>query len=323
MTVLPALGREPVPALAEEGRDQRRPGEPAGQPRLPLHGHVAAEGHVRPERAEPQPRRRGARRPGRRNPRAPGADGGGVRLAPAAADPAEGGGAVLAVRQGAAGRLPGRGRRRSATTSSRTRSTSWSKLTRRYPFQPLHQAIMRAVALGGALLLGADKDVSDEEVKILVQILHRVVHRRARDGDRHRTARKSSERLPEALEVVRKRGPARRQGVHPLAPADVALADGALMDAESALMLDLAKQLDIPTKVAYSIIVGSAQSVGFRTDVKLNRMAEDIRRSMMLGVRRESRQDRHSGYSVGFEFERNGFRDAPPLARACCLLLTH
>jgi hypothetical protein len=59
------------------------------------------------------------------------------------------------------------------------------------------------------------------------------------------------------------------------------------MDAESAIILDLAKQLEVPSKIAYSVIVGSAQSIGFRTDVKLNRMAEDIRRSMTLGIKAE------------------------------------
>ncbi|MCX6551604.1 MAG: hypothetical protein NTY02_11490, partial [Acidobacteria bacterium] len=62
------------------------------------------------------------------------------------------------------------------------------------------------------------------------------------------------------------------------------LADGALMDAENALILDIAKQLEVPTKIAYQIIVGSAQSIGFKTDVKLNRMAEEIRRSMTTGL---------------------------------------
>lgn len=157
-------------------------------------------------------------------------------------------------------------------------------LTRRYPFQPLHQAIMRAVALGGALLLSADRDVSDEEVKILVQILHRwftdepeteIVTDRA----------EITKRLPEALAIVRAEGQMDDKGFILSRLADVALADGALMDAESALILDIAKQMDVPTKVAYSIIVGSAQSIGFRTDVKLNRMAEDIRRSMVTGLR--------------------------------------
>jgi len=158
------------------------------------------------------------------------------------------------------------------------------KLTRRYPFQPLHVAIMRTVALGGALLLSADRDVSDEEVKILVQILHRwftdepeteIVTDRA----------EIVKRLPEAIELVRAEGQIDDKTFILSRLADVALADGALMDAESALILDIARQMDVPTKVAYSIIVGSAQSVGFRTDVKLNRMAEEIRRSMVTGLR--------------------------------------
>jgi hypothetical protein len=42
--------------------------------------------------------------------------------------------------------------------------------------------------------------------------------------------------------------------------------------------------------MAYSIIVGSAQAIGFRTDVKLNRMAEDIRRSMSVTLKADAPQ---------------------------------
>ena len=163
------------------------------------------------------------------------------------------------------------------------------KLTRRYPFQPVHLAVMRAVALGGAELLAADRDVSDEEVKILVQILHKWFTDEPEAEivtDREEIVR----RLPEALEEVRKEGSLDDKIFILTRLTDVALADGALMDAESAVILDLAKQLEVPAKIAYSIIVGSAQSSGFRTDVKLNRMAEDIRRSMMLGIKAEEPQ---------------------------------
>jgi Zn-dependent protease with chaperone function len=158
------------------------------------------------------------------------------------------------------------------------------KLTRRYPFQPLHVAIMRAVALGGAQLLAADRDVSDEEVKILVQILHKWFTDEPEAEivtDRDEIAAK----LPEALDTVRKDGGLDDKGFILSRLTDVALADGALMDAESAIILDIAKQLDVPVKMAYQVIVGAAQSVGFRTDVKLNRMAEEIRRSMTLGIK--------------------------------------
>ena len=40
----------------------------------------------------------------------------------------------------------------------------------------------------------------------------------------------------------------------------------------------------MPSRKAYSVIVGAAQSVGFRTDVKLNKMAEGLRRSLQVGL---------------------------------------
>ena len=64
---------------------------------------------------------------------------------------------------------------------------------------------MRVVALAGALVFGADKDVTDEEVRIFVRILHRwftddpeneiVTDRVAIDA-----------RLPEFIDVVNKEG---------------------------------------------------------------------------------------------------------------------
>ena len=67
---------------------------------------------------------------------------------------------------------------------------------------------------------------------------------------------------------------------------DIALADGALMDAESAVILDLAHQLGLPSRAAYRLVIGAAQAVGFRSDVKLNRMSEEIRRGLQAGFRR-------------------------------------
>jgi hypothetical protein len=157
-------------------------------------------------------------------------------------------------------------------------------LTRRYPFQPLHQHVMRAVALAGALLLGADRDVSDEEVKILVQILHKWFTDEPEAEivtDRDTVVA----RLPETLAAVRAEGGIDEKTFILSRLADVALADGALMDAESAVILDIAQQLEVPAKMAYAVMVGAAQSTGFRTDVKLNRMAEEIRRSMTTGLR--------------------------------------
>ena len=58
------------------------------------------------------------------------------------------------------------------------------------------------------------------------------------------------------------------------------------MDAESAVILDVAKHIDVPNKMAYGIMIGAAQAVGFRSDVKLNKMAEEIRHSMAIGLKK-------------------------------------
>jgi len=159
------------------------------------------------------------------------------------------------------------------------------KLTRRYPFQPGHRAVMRVIALAGAQLLAADGEVGDDEVKILVQILHQWFTDEP-EAEIVTDPEAIAAQLPAAIAEVRAEGQLDDKGFVLSRLTDIAMADGALIDAESAVILDIARQLDVPTKMAYSIMIGAAQSVGFRSDVKLNRMAEKIRRSMALGLRR-------------------------------------
>ena len=111
---------------------------------------------------------------------------------------------------------------------------------------------MRAVALGGALLLGADQDVSDEEVKILVQILHQWFTDEP-EAEIVTDREEIPPRLPESLaEDPQGRGASTTRRFILSRLTDVALADGALMDAESAVILDVAKQLEVPGKMAYA-----------------------------------------------------------------------
>jgi uncharacterized tellurite resistance protein B-like protein len=158
------------------------------------------------------------------------------------------------------------------------------KLTRRYPFQPGHRAIMRVIALAGARLLAADGEVGDDEVKILVQILHHWFTDEP-ESEIVTDPEAIAAELPAAIAEIRAEAQLDDKSFVLSRLTDIALADGALIDSESAVILDIAKQLDVPTKLAYSIMIGAAQSVGFRSDVKLNRMAEKIRRSMAIGLK--------------------------------------
>jgi hypothetical protein len=159
------------------------------------------------------------------------------------------------------------------------------RLTRRFPYRAVERAMMEVVALGGALLLGVDGEVNDDEVKILIQILHRYF------TDEPETVivtdpAAASSRLPDAIAVINADGDVAAKNFVLSRLTDIALADGALMDAESAVILDLAHQLGLPSKVAYGVVIGAAQAVGFRSDVKLNRLSDEIRRNLQAGFRR-------------------------------------
>jgi len=157
-------------------------------------------------------------------------------------------------------------------------------LSRRHPTKPLDAALMNALALAGVLVLGADADVSDEEVKLLVQQLHSIFTDEPEDviqTDRDEISR----RLPEVCKVIVEEGDESAKHFLLSRIAEIALADGALMDREAEVIHEVAQMLEVPEKAAYAVIVGAAQSVGFRADVKLNRIAAQLRRSLAPGQR--------------------------------------
>jgi len=158
------------------------------------------------------------------------------------------------------------------------------RITHRYPYKPLHEAVMRTIALAGAMLLSTDGDISDEEVKILVQILH--YYFTDEPEKEIVTDRKEIEgKLPQVIRTIKEKGEEDDKNFILSRLADIALADGALMDSEGSVILQVGEWLGMPAREAYRIIVQAAQAVGFRTDVKLNRIAEELRRSLQLGCK--------------------------------------
>ncbi len=161
-------------------------------------------------------------------------------------------------------------------------------LTRRHPVKPLPEAVMKALALGGAQVMGADAMISDGEVKLLVKMLH------AYFTDEPETVIKTERRviekeLPAVLKVIMEEG-GEEEIVFLLSQfARIAYADGALAEAESMAILKLAEQLDFPADRTYSIIVGAAQDAGATTDATLNRIADELRNSFMRGIRSDAK----------------------------------
>lgn len=157
-------------------------------------------------------------------------------------------------------------------------------LTRRHPVKPLPVAVMKALALGGAQVMGADRMVSDGEVKLLVRMLHAYFTDEPEsviETDRARIERE----LPGVLKTIREEG-GEEEAVFLLSQfARLAYADGALAEPESLAVLALAEQLGYPADRTYAIIVGAAQDGGTGSDAILNRIAEELRKSFMTGIK--------------------------------------
>jgi len=157
-------------------------------------------------------------------------------------------------------------------------------LSKRAPVKPLDQVVMELCALGGVMVLSADGDVSEEEVKILIGLLH---HYFTDEPEKEIVTdlAEVKKRLPEVIERFLKEKDEGAANFVISRLADVALADGALLEPEGGVILEIAQQLGMPVKSAYSVMIGAAQAVGFRVDVKLNRIAEQLKRSLRLSLR--------------------------------------
>lgn len=154
------------------------------------------------------------------------------------------------------------------------------RLTRRHPTREPDLAMMRLTALGGAYVLASDGDVNDEEIKLLIQIIHRYFTDEPEDVI-ETDPDKVLAGLKAAIAIVNEEAALEQKSFLLSRLAEVALADGALMDAEGSAILQIAEWLEVPAKLAYSIMVGAAQSVGFKADTKLNLMTAELRRKMI------------------------------------------
>jgi hypothetical protein len=89
--------------------------------------------------------------------------------------------------------------------------------------------------------------------------------------------------LPEVCKVINDEGGDQEKAFVLSRLAEIAFADGALMEPEGRTILRIAEMLEYPSDRAYTIIVGAAQGGGFRSDVVLNRIATELRRSFGAG----------------------------------------
>ena len=123
----------------------------------------------------------------------------------------------------------------------------------------------------------------DEEVKIIIQILHEyftdepgvVVNEVVQDT-------KSIEKLiNKSVKEISEKGDDRHKTFVLSRLADIAIADGKLMKPESEIIFEIAKELGVQEKTAYSIVIGTMNSVGLKIDYKMNTLVRDIKARLL------------------------------------------
>ncbi len=150
---------------------------------------------------------------------------------------------------------------------------------RKYPRSPLHEAVMRVVTMAGMKLLACGDSIQEEEIRTLIRILHQhFTDHPEREFLSDLPAREA--RLRESLAVVNREGGNDDKIFILSRLADIALADGSLMKEEAGYILDIADLLQVQSRVAYSIMIGAAQSVGFTVDYKMRELVDQVKGTM-------------------------------------------
>jgi uncharacterized tellurite resistance protein B-like protein len=159
----------------------------------------------------------------------------------------------------------------------------WVNWIKRYPRRPLDLSAMRLVTAAGIKLIMTENDIMDEEIKIIIQILHKfftdepgvVVNEVVQDT-------KNIEKLiSKSVKEISEKGDDRHKTFVLSRLADIAIADGKLMKPESEIIFEIAKELGVQEKTAYSIVIGTMNSVGLKIDWKMNTLVREIKAQLL------------------------------------------
>jgi uncharacterized tellurite resistance protein B-like protein len=164
-------------------------------------------------------------------------------------------------------------------TALEDQTDQWVNWIKRYPRRPLEVAAMKLVTAAGIKLIMTETVIMDEEIKVIIQILHKyftdepgeVIHEVTQDT-------KNLDKLIDTnVKEISEKGDDRHKTFVLSRLADIAIADGKLAKPEAGIIFDIAKTFGIQEKAAYSIVVGGMSSVGLNIDWKMNSLVREIK----------------------------------------------
>jgi len=157
----------------------------------------------------------------------------------------------------------------------------------RYPRKKLYEAVMRIIAISGMNIVCTDENIEDEEIRTVIYILHSNFTDNPED-EIIVSKEKREVRLQKSLDIVNKEGDVSEKQFILCRLADIALADGKLMETEASIILEIAESLGMNSRFAYSIIIGAAQSVGFKKDYRMQQIIHEVKTQLVQPIRNEA-----------------------------------
>jgi len=159
----------------------------------------------------------------------------------------------------------------------------WVNWIKRYPRRPLDLSVMRLVTAAGIKLIMTENDIMDEEIKVVIQILHKYFTDEPGDEINKivQGIANVEKIINDSVKEISEKGNDQHKVFVISRLADIAIADGKLMKPEAGIIFDIAKELGFQEKTAYSIVIEAMNSVGLAIDWKMNTLVRGIKEQLL------------------------------------------
>ena len=163
------------------------------------------------------------------------------------------------------------------------RADQWVNWIKRYPRRPMDLAAMKLVTAAGIKLVMTENDIMDEEIKVIIQILHKYFTDEPGDvvNEVVKDIKNTDDLIKNSVKEISEKGNDRHKTFVLSRLADIAIADGKLMKPEAGIIFEIAKEFGFQEKTAYSIVVEAMNSVGLAIDWKMNTMVRGIKEQLL------------------------------------------
>ena len=159
----------------------------------------------------------------------------------------------------------------------------WVNWIKRYPRRPLQLATMKLVTAAGIKLIMTEAVIMDEEIKVIIQILHKYFTDEPGEviDEITQDTKNLDKIIATSVKEISEKGDDRHKTFVLSRLADIAIADGKLAKPEAGIIFDIAKDFGIQEKAAYSIVVGGMSQVGLNIDRKMNSLVSELKAKLL------------------------------------------